>query len=228
MFFRKKRAAEKEARAARHHDILSDIEERINALYYIKDSGDKLLKLKDLDERIERSTKEVSERAGGDVFGRGFGLGTCLLGLLAVGGTCVAMTFGFWAFAALTIPGVIFSCKVSSRSANRLETELAEENKGFFADMNEKAALVRKVSDAIIDSDWAVIAKSPNAEKFFEAIPRLRARCATAFAKGAASGDIPVQDNQPKIPEVDPQNAVVLGKSIGVTHSLKLKKPNAA
>lgn len=225
MFFRKKRAAEKEARSAHRRDILTDIEERINALYYIKGSGEKLLKLKELDERIEKSSNDISSKAGGDVFGRGFGLGTCLLGLLAVGGAAVAMTFGFWAFAAVIIPGAVISCKVSSRSASRLETELAEENKSFFADMSEKAALVRNVSSAIIDNDWAQIAKSPQAEKIFEAIPRLRAKCATAFAKGAASGDIPVQDNRIEIPEVDAQSAVVLGKSIGVTHSLKFKKP---
>ena len=228
MFFRKKRAAEKAARDADRQHILDDIDTRFAEAKSLADPAEKILKLKKLEDDIEKSSKGISDEASGAMLGRGFRDGFGVFSTAATVSIWLACCVNPW-FLALMIPGLYATGKIGSWSARRLEDRRCEENAEFFTDISERTQAVRLLCGDLVKNDWSEIAKSPEAEKVFDAVPILRAKCATAFAKGVSSGDIPVRDNGPSVSGAEQlaQDAVVARRPIEVSHSLRFKKPAA-
>lgn len=225
MFFRKKRAAKKAARAEHRQHILADIDERLAEAQGLQDPGEKILKLKKLEDDIEQSSKEIGGNADTAAFMRGFGAFGITFGPSLVGCIWLAATLSNPWFMALMIPGIWGASKFTAWQHDRLEDRLREENEDFYKGISERTQTVRNLSDTLINNDWPAIAQSPKAQQVLNDIPRLREKYAAAFVNGVKDGGISTP--APAVNDHDALNDVVVQKPIGIGHSLRFKKSAA-
>jgi hypothetical protein len=224
MFFRKKRAAEKEARDLKREKILEDFDNRLDEAEALSDPAEKLLKLKRLEDDIEKTSKDMWDDANGAVFMRGFGTGFGIFGASTAGAIWLAVGLSNPWLGLVIIPGTWAATKIGVWRAERLEDRLHEENFSFAANLGGRKGVLTTLTDKILKNDWSAIAKSPKAKDAAAAYPALSEKFAAAFCKSAKENDVAAPAPAPVANDHDAKDAVVVQEPIEVKHSLKFKR----